>query len=124
MTATLPAEYLLASMGRRSLFDLVAVMAAATAAVIYVVVPDHAPANLVKKEPVLVSLRRIYSCAGFWRLAPLSATSVGTAWALHGLWAAQWFGDVEGLDRSALVQHLFAMAVALCVGAAWVRTRC
>lgn len=72
VTATLPAEYLLASMGRRSLFDLVAVMAAATAAVIYVVVPDHAPANLVKKEPVLVSLRRIYSCAGFWRLAPLS----------------------------------------------------
>ena len=34
-----------------------------------------------------------------------------------GLWAAQWLKDVEGLDRAAVVHHLFAMAVALSLGA-------
>ncbi|WP_271565615.1 hypothetical protein [Bradyrhizobium sp. CCBAU 11386] len=43
----------------------------------------------------------------------MSATSVGTAWALHGLWAAQWLADVDGLDRAAVVQQLFVMAAAL-----------
>jgi len=117
VTATLPAELLLPSVGWRGLFNLLAALAAVCAILIYVVVPKAAPTKPVKREPTLVSLRKIYADPGFWRLAPLSATSVGTAWALHGLWAAQWFGDVEGLDRAALVQHLFAMAVALSVGA-------
>ena len=117
VTATLPAELLLPSMGWRGLFSLFAALAAACALLIYVVVPEAAPTKPVKRESTLVSLRKIYADPGFWRLAPLSATPVGTAWALHGLWAAQWFGDVEGLDRAALVQHLFAMAVALSVGA-------
>ena len=117
MTATLPAELLLDSIGWRGLFDLLAALAAACAVLVYVVVPEAASAKPVQREPTLVSLRRIYTDPGFWRLAPLSASSVGTAWALHGLWAAQWFGDVEGLDRAALVQHLFVMAVALSVGA-------
>jgi MFS family permease len=62
-------------------------------------------------------LRVVYADRRFWRLAPLSATCIGTAWALQGLWAAQWLTDVEGLDRAALVQHLFTMAVALSLGA-------
>jgi MFS family permease len=117
MTATIPAELLLPSIGWRGLFNLLAALATACALLIYVVVPKAASTKPVKREPTLVSLRKIYADPGFWRLAPLSATSVGTAWALHGLWAAQWFGDVEGLERAALVQHLFAMAVALSVGA-------
>ena len=117
MTATLPAELLLDSIGWRGLFDLLAALAAACAVLVYVVVPEAASAKPVQREPTFVSLRKIYADPGFWRLAPLSATTVGTAWALHGLWAAQWFGDVEGLDRAALVQHLFVMAVALSVGA-------
>jgi predicted MFS family arabinose efflux permease len=117
MTATLPAELLLDSIGWRGLFDLLAALAAACAVLVYVVVPEAASAKPVQREPAFVSLRKIYADPGFWRLAPLSATTVGTAWALHGLWAAQWFGDVEGLDRAALVQHLFVMAVALSVGA-------
>lgn len=117
VTATLPAELLLGSMGWRGLFNLLAVLAAVCSVTIYFAVPDAPTAKPINGEAALVSLRRIFADSGFWRLAPLSATSVGTAWALHGLWAAQWFGDVEGLDRPALVQHLFGMAVALCVGA-------
>ena len=62
-------------------------------------------------------MRKVYADPRFWRLAPLSACCIGTAWALQGLWAAQWLKDVEGLDRAGVVFHLFAMAVALSLGA-------
>jgi MFS family permease len=59
----------------------------------------------------------VYADPRFWRLAPLSATCIGTAWALQGLWAAPWLSDVEGLDRPELLQHLLIMAIALSLGA-------
>ena len=36
---------------------------------------------------------------------------------MQGLWAAPWLSDVEGLDRSELLQHLLVMAIALSLGA-------
>jgi MFS family permease len=117
VTATSPAELLLAWMGWRELFAVFAAVTAGCAFVIYFVVPEVAPATPVTSGATIVSLRKIYADPRFWRLAPLSATSIGTAWALQGLWAAQWLTDVEGLDRAALVQHLFTMAVALSLGA-------
>ncbi|MHC2517412.1 MFS family permease [Bradyrhizobium diazoefficiens] len=84
---------------------------------IYLLVPESASATPVLRGTAVANLKKIYTDPHFWRLAPLSATSVGTAWALQGLWAAQWFTDVEGLDRAALVQHLLVMTVALSLGA-------
>jgi len=117
VTATAPAELLLAWMGWRGLFDLLAALTAVCAVVVYFVVPEAASAAPVAKGPGSVSLRTVYADPRFWRLAPLSATTVGTAWALPGLWAAPWLTDVEGLERATLVRHLFIMAVALSVGA-------
>lgn len=116
VTATSPAELLLAWMGWRELFGIFAAVTVGCAFMIYLVVPEVASAMPVTGATV-VNLRTIYADPRFWRLAPLSATSIGTAWALQGLWAAQWLTDVEGLDRAALVQHLFIMAIALCLGA-------
>jgi len=45
----------------------------------------------------------------FWRLAPLSATCVGSARALQGLSAATWLTDVEGLNRPNVMTQLFVM---------------
>lgn len=117
VTATSPAQLLLAWVGWRTLFALFAVLTAGCSAMIYFLVPESASATPVTRGTTMASLKKIYTDPHFWRLAPLSATSVGTAWALQGLWAAQWFTDVEGLDRAALVQHLFVMAVALSLGA-------
>ncbi|WP_050992085.1 MFS transporter [Bradyrhizobium yuanmingense] len=117
VTATSPAQLLLAWVGWRTLFALFAVVTAGCSAMIYLLVPESASATPVLRGTAVASLKKIYTDPHFWRLAPLSATSVGTAWALQGLWAAQWFTDVEGLDRAALVQHLFVMAVALSLGA-------
>src|SRR5262249_33502164 len=48
----------------------------------------------------------------------LSATCVGSAWSLQGLWASPWLMDVERYDRSSLVGQLFTMSIVLC-GGAW-----
>jgi MFS family permease len=114
VTATLPADLLLDWIGWRELFGLLAAVTAASAAIIYLIVPEAAP---VASGAVSVGLRKVYADPRFWRVAPLSACCIGTAWALQGLWAAQWLKDVEGLDRAGVVLHLFAMAVALSSGA-------
>ena len=114
VTATLPADLLLAWIGWRELFGLFAALTAACAVMVYFVVPEATP---IASGAVPVSLRKVYADPRFWRIAPLSATCIGTAWALQGLWAAQWLRDVEGLDRTGVVFDLFAMAVALSLGA-------
>lgn len=114
VTATLPADLLLAWIGWRDLFGLFAALTAACAVMVYVVVPEAKP---VANGAVSVGLKRIYADRRFWRLAPLSASCIGTAWSLQGLWAAQWLSDVDGLDRAGVVQQLFVIAVALSLGA-------
>src|SRR5882672_579229 len=114
VTATLPADLLLDWIGWRELFGLFAALTAASAVMIYLIVPEAAP---VPSGAVSAGLRKVYADPRFWRIAPLSASCIGTAWALQGLWAAQWLRDVEGLDRTDVVFHLFAMAVALSLGA-------
>lgn len=117
VTATTPSEWLLAWIGWRGLFEWLAAATLVTAAAIYVLVPEVTPSSSIGNGQVLGGLRRIYSDPRFWQLAPLSATTIGTVWALQGLWAAPWLSDVEGLDRARLVNYLFAMAMALSVGA-------
>ena len=114
VTATLPADLLVDSIGWRELFGLLAGLTAASAIMVHFVVPEAAP---IPNKAASVGLKKVYADPRFWRVAPLSACCIGTAWALQGLWAAQWLNDVDGLDRAAVVQHLFIMAVALSVGA-------
>jgi MFS family permease len=114
VTATWPAELLLASIGWRELFGLLSALTAVCAIMVHYVVPEAAP---ITNKATSVGLKKVYTDPRFWRLAPLSASCIGTAWALQGLWAAQWLSDVDGLDRAGVVQHLFIMAVALSVGA-------
>jgi MFS family permease len=117
VTATVPAEHLLASIGWRGLFELLAIGSAGCALTVFLVVPKNTSSPRAAGEGTRISLRTIYADPRFWRLAPLSATCIGTAWALQGLWAAQWFSDVERLDRSGLLWNLFFMAIASGVSA-------
>jgi predicted MFS family arabinose efflux permease len=110
VTATLPADLLVDCIGWRELFGLFAGLTAVSAVMIYLIVPE---ATAVASGAVSVGLRKVYADPRFWRVAPLSASCIGTAWTLQGLWTAQWLRDVEGFDRTGVVFHLFAMAVAL-----------
>jgi MFS family permease len=115
VTATEPVELFLASSDWRHLFALLAALTAATALAIAVLAPN-APAVIATHRGT-GGLQTAYRDLRFWRLAPLSASIIGTAWALQGLWAAPWLADVAALQHDAVVHQLFVMAVALCVGA-------
>jgi len=116
LTATTPAALVVDWMGWRGLFALLAAVTVASAVLIHVAVPEMTvrPASGALG---LRALKAIYTDGKFWRIAPLSATCIGTAWALQGLWAAPWLADVERLDQVHVVRHLFIMGVALCAGA-------
>ena len=116
VTATAPAEHLLAWMGWRQLFEILAAATSATAVLIYVVVPERIIIPSTASIPSTLS--SVFGDRRFWRIAPLSATCVGSAWSLQGLWALPWLTDVEGLDRESLVGQLFIMSIVLC-GGAW-----
>jgi MFS family permease len=117
VTATTPSEWLLAWIGWRGLFEWLAMATAAAAAAVYLLVPEAPSLPSTANSQPFAGLKEIYADPRFWRLAPLSATTIGTAWALQGLWAAPWLSDVEGLDRAAVVNHLLTMAVTLSIGA-------
>ncbi|MGY4572082.1 MFS transporter [Bradyrhizobium sp. USDA 3256] len=114
VTATTPAEHLLTWMDWRQLFEILAVATTATAILIYVVVPERG----IVPSTAGGTLSAVFGDRRFWRIAPLSATCVGSAWSLQGLWASPWLTDVEGFDRASLVRQLFIMSIVLS-GGAW-----
>lgn len=116
VTATTPAEHLLAWIGWRQLFEILAAATGVTAVLIYIAVPERVIIPSMGSIPA--SLSSVFGDRRFWRIAPLSATCVGSAWSLQGLWASPWLTDVEGLDRASLVGQLFTMSIVLC-GGAW-----
>ncbi|UWU70605.1 nitrate/nitrite transporter [Bradyrhizobium sp. NC92] len=114
VTATSPVEHLLAWIGWRQLFEILAAATGAVAILIYVVVPERG----IVPSTAPATLSSVFGDRRFWRMAPLSATCVGSAWSLQGLWASPWLVDVEGFDRASLVRQLFMMSLVLS-GGAW-----
>jgi MFS family permease len=117
VTATAPAEIVLAHMGWRGVFAVLATVTAVSALVILLVVPERRHGGIGGAPSDAIPITAIYRYPRFWRLAPLSATCIGSAWALQGLWAAPWLADVEELERPVVVTHLFVMALALSASA-------
>jgi len=115
ITATVPAGILIDVYGWRLVHLGLAVVAAICAVVIFAIVPE--PKRKPLRRESSATLHVIYADRRFWKLAPLSATCVGTAWAMQGLWAVPWLSEVEAFDRQTVIRHLFFMAGALCVGA-------
>jgi MFS family permease len=118
VTATAPTDWVLNWIGWRSLFEVLTILTLATAGLIYLVAPESGRSS---KRAVLsgkpLTLRSIFSDPRFLRIAPLSATCIGSSWALHSLWAASWLADVEGLDRQSVINQLMTMAIGISLGA-------
>ena len=114
VAATAPAEFLLASIGWRGLFAVLGILAIASTLLIYQVVPESSSPGAPTPAARPANRKSIYTDPRLWRLAPLSATCVGTSWSLQGLWGAFWLSDVDGLDQPLVTQHLLVMAVGVC----------
>jgi MFS family permease len=118
VTATAPTEWLLSFLSWRDLFEVLTIASVATAGFVYFAVPERETAykNSTISENLL-TLRSIFSDPRFIRVAPLSATCIGSSWALQSLWAAPWLADVEGLGRQGVANQLFIMALGISLGA-------
>ncbi|MBV8699419.1 MAG: MFS transporter [Bradyrhizobium sp.] len=116
VSATIPADRLLEQVDWRGMFELLAAVTAAVAILIFLVVPERQRPPQGAATPL--GLKAIFGNARFVRLAPLSATCIGSAWSMQGLWAAPCLGDVEGFDRETILTYLFAMGVVLSI-AGW-----
>ena len=117
LAATEPLEAALATTHWRTVFFAVGAMTALVAALIFVAVPERrqerAPENLAGQ---LAGLKEIFSNRLFWRVAPLTATTLATGLAVTGLWAGPWLRDIVGLGRDGVAFHLLVSAVGLIVG--------
>lgn len=115
VTATVPAEALVDALGWRPVFGVLAILSLLCAVLIYLIIPERRAVHqglptVDHNTPV-----NILSDRRFWKLAPVSATCIGTTWSLQSLWAAPWLSEVEGYDHTSVVHVLFVMAVSLSI---------
>jgi MFS family permease len=121
---TSPVQALLPALGWRGVFWVLALLALAVAAWIFLSVPEKPP---VEKHPGKAgparSLRgdialsgRILASRAFWRLGPAVATLSMFNFVYLGLWAGPWLRDVAGLDGPARAGVLFLYTLAMVAG--------
>jgi MFS family permease len=79
----------------------------------YAVVPDKGINRSNEQLTDDLGVGAVRADRRFWKLAPVSATCIGTAWSLQSLWAAPWLSKVDCLDQASVAHVLFAMAIAL-----------
>jgi MFS family permease len=113
ISATAPLDWLLARLDWRSVFILLSLSTLFVA--LLFPLASRQPRGLTGQTRL--NVRAIYGDPRFWRFAPLSASCIGSAWALQGLWMAPWLADVALLGRVEIMEHLLIMGVALCLGA-------
>lgn len=112
-----PTESFIAGGGTwRDMFFGMAVATVAIASLIFLMVPDRATPREGTLSELLSGLGKIYADRVFWKVAPLSITTLGSALALAGLWAGPWLMQVAHQDSHSVGIDLSVMAIALLVG--------
>ncbi|NQW10300.1 MAG: MFS transporter [Alphaproteobacteria bacterium] len=117
IAATSPLEAILHITDWRGVFLGLAATTVVVAAIIRVVVPEKPADGVIETfGEQLGVLRRIFADRLFWRVAPLTVTTMAANLAIQGLWSGPWLSDVAGLDRDGVAGSLLAIAVAMTVG--------
>jgi predicted MFS family arabinose efflux permease len=118
IAATTPVSLVDAAIGWRGTFAVLALLSALIATAIFTLLPSSPkPAERMNWRHALDGFVGTFSDRRFLRMAPLSASVVGTAFAIHGLWAARWLTDIDGLGADSVLLGLFALGVGLTIGA-------
>lgn len=113
--ATLPVSTIESLVGWRGTFLSLAALSLLAAVLVFLLVPQHSPAR-ERQQHGFSGFVDAITDRRFLRLAPLSASVVGTSFAVHGLWAARWFADIEHFTPAQVLHGLLAMGVGLTVG--------
>lgn len=117
LAATAPVQWLLPWAGWRGIFVGLTLCTIVVAALVFFLVPEKE--QQAAGEPFGDQVRAIgtvFTSAAFWRIAPLTALSQATLFAVQGLWAGPWLKEVSRLGADAVVATLLWMAVAMVAG--------
>lgn len=112
-----PTDFVMALLGWRGVFEVIAVLLLIASVVTFVAVPrrDMAAAPL-PMATLLRELGTVMTTKRFWRLCPLSSLVQGVLLSTVGLWAGPWLRDAAEVSSQAAAAWLSAIAVALVVG--------
>ncbi|HEX9583807.1 MAG TPA: MFS transporter [Gammaproteobacteria bacterium] len=119
LLATAPLESLLGVIDWRGVFLMLAAVAVAASAAIFLSVPVRPEENAAARESTLDQVRGtlgVFSSPLFWRIAPMATASQGAFLAIQGLWAGPWLHDVAGLSRAGVAEHLALIPVSMIAG--------
>ena len=115
--ATLPMGAIDARIGWRGTFLLLAAISLAASVSVFALVPRRAASEArLHARDALQGFIGAVTDRRFLRVAPLSASVVGTSFAVHGLWAARWLRDVDLFAPDDVLNGLFAMGAGLTLG--------
>ena len=100
VVATAPVQHALTFTDWRGVFIALSALTLAAAATILLVVPPtpSRPAGEAWGSAFRAAVR-VFAEPAFLRVAPLAILTQGSFLAYHGLWAAVWLRDLDGLDR-------------------------
>ena len=114
IVATLPVSVIDARIGWRGTFLLLAAISLAASVSVFAMVPRRpASEGRLCGRDALQGFIGAVTDRRFLRVAPLSASVVGTSFAVHGLWAARWLKDVDCFAPDAVLDGLLAMGAGL-----------
>lgn len=118
LAATTPVELALPLIGWRGLFMALAAITLATAAIIYVVVPEQAgDRSACESLPQqLAGVGTVFASRAFWQITPWAVAAQAAYLALIGLWAGPWLRDVAGFTRFAVANTLLGVSLAMILG--------
>lgn len=118
LAATSPVEMILHYTDWRGLFTGLAALALAVSVLIVALVPEKKTeqAGETGLWAQLGSVREIFQNRNFWRIAPLTTVSQAAFLSIQGLWAGPWLTHVAGLERAAVADILFLVALAMVAG--------
>ncbi len=117
LAATSPVQWMLGWSSWRGVFFGLGVLTLAVAVLVFTMVPPkETSASGESLGQQLRGIGSIFTSPLFWRIAPLTAISQGSFYAIQGLWAGPWLKSVDRLDAQAVVDGLWWLAVAMVAG--------
>ena len=120
MAASAPVHAMIAFIGWRQLFVVLAAMTLLVAAVIHIVVPERrATGTPVTLSDQLKGLRLIRRSPAFRAVAPLVMTTQAAWLSTQALWFGPWLRDMAGLDAGDAADALFVGGLAMIAGYAF-----
>ena len=117
VAATRPLEMALHVTDWRGVFLGLAVVTVMVAITIRLAVPEreiHGAGDTLGEQ--IAGLKRVFADLLFWRVAPLTITTMAANLAIQGLWAGPWLRDVGGMDLREAADTLLWLAAAMTVG--------